>query len=825
MFESVSTAAVVVLVLWFQFWTIDVNNGFADLGDHDYYRLLVRGWRNGHLHLDKAPSPELLALPDPYDPKLNGPHRLGDASYFKGKYYLYFGAAPAATLMFPFHLLTGREMTTGAAVFVFGGTAFVAASGLWLALRRRYFPRSAPWMAPLGLLALGLGTHLLALAQRPRFWELPIAAGIAFLMLALAAVYQVLHGRRRLLAMAMAGLCLGLATASRPTCLFAAPLLVAPLWFAWRHREAAGMPAWWRLALAAAAPLGACGAAMMLHNFARFENPLEFGQNYQLSGAYEGQLQHFSVRFLLHNIAVYFFQLPGWTWEFPFVFARTVPANIPGYFGTEEVSGLAVTFPFVWFALAMPLAWWHRTDEEARPFAAAIGAIAGCVLPVAGLLLCYFSTTMRYQADYATALALLALVGLLALERWAQLSVAMKSASRLPTPFSWTSLRMLLDRRLAVTGMAAGLCLVTAVMAVLVTFDYHGRSLRRDDPRLWQRFERGAHDVLAEFGRALGEWNGPRVLKVRFRPEPAGTEQTFWRAADARADERILVRHEGDHLIRFGYARGAAPVHWGRLLRWETNHSHTVSVQLPSLYGEPGRWMRGLRRRHEFRERSSASVWFSGGVALGLVVDPLPAGVVAGGAVGRDFSGQVRRSFERVYRDDEIGAPTWQAHAQRRGGTLRLRVRFPDRLAPEGEPLYAAGVLYGSDIIHVRNGTVGVKFIFEKWAATPVESQEVALLPGEQVIELDMPSFDPATHGLAATGDVIIRVNGAEVLRTRQTCHALPPGSESIGRNPFDTTCASEFRGWILDAQWVKPPAAAAASATAASVETASAAP
>lgn len=803
--ERVLIVAAIGVVLWFHYWTNDINHGFGDHEDHDYYRLLVRGWRKGHLHLDKEPSPALLALADPYDPAQNGPHRLGDASYYKGKYYLYFGAAPAATLMFPYRLVTGREMPTGAAVFVFGSIGFLAATGVWLAIRRRYFPDSAAWMAPLGLLALGFGTHLLALAQRPKFWELPIAAGIAFLMLALASVYRALHSRRPLMAMAAAGLFVGLATASRPTCLFAAPLLLAPLWAAWRrHGVGADVgttraqaartesPAWWQLGLATAVPLGLCGVAVMLYNYARFENPFEFGQSYQLSGAYEGQLQHFSLRFLPHNVAVYFFQPLAWTWDFPFVFARGIPVEIPGYFGTEEVSGLAVTFPFFWFLLALPLAWWRRSPAEGPGLTASVLAIAGYALPVAGLLLCYFSTTMRYQADFAAALALLALIGMLALERW------IRQPARAPAtaPFG---------RRFGIGALAGGLCLATVGMGALVSFDYHGRALRRDDPKLWLRFDQATHAVLAEFGRWLGQWDGPRVLKVRFRPQPPGTEETFWRATDPRADERILVQHTGDHLIRFGYRRGEHPTEWGRLLTWKTGHLHTVSVQLPSLHGPPRNgWMRGLRRSLEFRERTSAAVWFSGGVALGVVTDPWPADIQPGGEVGRDFSGEVRRMFTRVFREDEIGPPAWLVDDPNPGGTLRLHLRFPPQLAPEGEPLYAAGALYGSDIIFVRPVAHGVKFVFEKYGQPQVESDPIALAAGDQVVELDLPSFNPANFGSDAVGDVVIRLNGAEVLRTRQYTYAFPAGSEAIARNPFYTTCAAEFRGWVLDAKWVK---------------------
>jgi hypothetical protein len=782
--ETSFVVAAMAFVIWFYLWTVAVNGGFQDWGHSDYYRLLVRGWAKGQLALDKAPSPELLALSDPYDPAQNSAHRLPDASYYKGKYYLYFGAAPAFTLMLPFHLLTGREMTGGAAVFIFCTVAFLAASTFWLAVRRRYFPDSARVMAPIGVLALGFGTHLLVLAQRPAFWELPIAAGIAFTLLALHAVFRAIHGSRPLIAMAFAGVCLGLAVGSRPTWVFAGPLLLAPLWLAWRERKSKPvLRPWWQLGLAAAVPLGICALAIMAHNHARFGNVLEFGQHYQLSGAYEGKLVHFSPRFIAHNMSVYFFQPLKWTWQFPFVAAQTIPVDLPGYFGTEEVSGLAVTFVFVWFVAGVPLLWHGRTELERRTLTAAIAGMLGCLAPVAALLLSYFSTTTRYQADFAVAFGILALCGMIGIERAAQ-------GNR--------------TCRALVLVLATAACVITVIMGFLTSLDYHGRGLSRSDPALWSRLQDGAEGALGEAGLMLGQFDGPSVLKVRMRQQSIGTIETFWQPADSRADERIVVEHIGEQLIRFGYIRGQAPLQWGRPLKWEPDHTHTVEVQLPSLYGPPRGWMRGLRESLEYRERTSVAVWFSGGRALVVAVEPMPADLKPGGTTGAGFSGVVRSIRMRLYREaDGPDQPLTPANGTR-GELLRLRVVLPRPLSPAGEPLFSAGVHYGSDMLFVRPVAGGFKIVFEHFGAQQIESAVLPHTSGTHDIELVLASFGDAKKDFGfATGEVIVRLDGVEILRGRYPCYTFPEGNEKIGRNPFGTTCGPRFRGWIVSAEWV----------------------
>lgn len=782
--EGALVAAAMSVVVWFFHWTVSANSGFEDWSDMDYFKLMVRGWQKGQLNLDKEPAPELLALADPYDPEQNGPYKLGDATLYKGKYYIYFGPAPALTLMFPYAVLTGRQMTMGAATFWFATAAFLTASFLFLAVRRRYFPESRMLIAPLGVLALGFGTHLLAVAQRPMIWELPISSAIAFTLFAVASCYRAIHGQRPLLAMAVAGLCLGLAVGSRPVCLFASGMLLIPILIAARERLAGR--SWWKMGLAAAVPLGLCGLALMAHNYARFDNPLEWGQRYQLSGAYEGKLVHFSLRFLLHNFSVYFFQLLGWTFEFPFALARGIEINhIPDYFGTEEVAGLAVTFPFVWFVLALPLAWFRRDSVTARSLTATVGCVAAYAIPVMGLVMCYFSTTTRYQTDFAVVFALLALIGLLALERWAQIVKVRFVAGGVRT-------------------LAAILVAITIVIGTLMSFDYHGRSLLVTAPKTWAALENKTGLAIATVGKWLGQLNGPRVLKTRFKAQSVGTIETFWQPLDPLAKERILVEHIGAQLIRFGYERGSAAVVWGRPLEWKQGHTHTVSVQLPSLYPATGDgWWGAVRRAHEFQERSCVAVWFSGGRALSQVVEPWPATVTAGGKVGADFSGEIRSIEPRLFREDEIEsglAEPWAA----RGGVLRMRIVFPPKLSEQGEPIFAAGAHYRSSIVFVQPAPGGIQIVFENYTFPRIESEVIPPNPSGHILELEMASFDPAAYGVEATGDVVVRLDGKEVMRTWQVAYPFPWGHERIGENPFGTTCAPSFRGWITDARWIR---------------------
>src|SRR5215207_7471241 len=132
--------AACLVVGCFYVWTVRSSGDSWKFGkeQRDYYNLLIDGYLSGQLHMKVEVPDALLKLKNPYDPG-ERPVGLGlhDASFYKGKYYVYFGAAPMIVLMLPFRLLTRTDLPQQVAVLVFTYGGFLASVAVWLAIRRR----------------------------------------------------------------------------------------------------------------------------------------------------------------------------------------------------------------------------------------------------------------------------------------------------------------------------------------------------------------------------------------------------------------------------------------------------------------------------------------------------------------------------------------------------------------------------------------------------------------------------------------------------------------------------------------------------------------
>jgi len=421
--ESLLLGAVCAVVIALLAWMAGAHGAEFDSppAASEHYNLLVDGFRAGQLSLKRDLPPGLAQLPDPYDPVANQPFRsppigLHDASYYHGRLYLYFGPTPAVLLMWPWVVLTGHHLPERGAVVIFCALGFLAAAGLLRAVWRRYFPEVSVAAVAAGCLALGLATVLPVMLQRPSFYEVPVSCAYALTMLALAGVWRALHAPRRAAWwLAAASLAYGLALGARPSVLFGAVILLAPLAAATAIPGGASRR---RLLVAALVPVTAVGLVLLLYNHLRFGNPFEFGQRYQLAGDRQAQVRHFSLDYLWYNFRFYFLEPLRWARTVPFV---DDPAVLPPPAGHVDVVEFPVAIltniPLAWLALAVPLAWRRRPPEaraRLRPFLAAAAALFFTSAVVINL---FYTTSTRYQVEFLPPLILLATAGVLAVER------------------------------------------------------------------------------------------------------------------------------------------------------------------------------------------------------------------------------------------------------------------------------------------------------------------------------------------------------------------------------------------------------------------------
>ena len=450
-----------------------------------YYDMLADAFASGQTHLKAVPDPRLADLSNPYN-SAELPHiprcqqgqtsgcLLFDATYYDGKYYLYWGPAPAALLV-PLKLAGIGTVSDSVLAFV-GATSLFAFTTAFLVLAWRRFFRSLPaWLLLPPLLLAGLAYPLPWVLDGPRIYEAAILHGAAFLMAGLVVAFPILSGGAakpaRLL---VVGLLWGLAFATRSVLLFPIGAFSAALaWRVWRRPGFSTVASGGRLVAMLAIPIGVSAALIAWYNFDRFSNPLEFGWRFVV-GALAGQAEGTLTAFRLDNIPInlfhYAFAPASLIAEAPFLkplLARPsigpVTSPQPDLFYGELVTGLLYATPFLLFAAF--LLWWlpcrSRTDsaeikgkarweaEGGSDLRAIIGFIwIGCLAGAIPLLSIY-AVTARYLLDLSPMLIVLAGLG-----AWIAFAGAATRTSK------------------ALIGMAiVGTALASAVVSILLAFN------------------------------------------------------------------------------------------------------------------------------------------------------------------------------------------------------------------------------------------------------------------------------------------------------------------------------------------------------------------
>lgn len=263
-------------------------------GHRNAYELMTEFMLQGHIDYIGETDPALLAMENPYDPearKAAGAEAHWDWAYYNGRFYMYFGVVPVFLVFMPYRLLTGRVPATYHATQLFTGLFIIGLAVYFLWLARRKFRKMTVCQLMCLLTLFSLVSTVYA-AKFPSLYQTPVACGMFLEIWSLyffsRAVWEE-RSERSAAGMAFLGsLCGALTFGCRPT-LALSNLLVIPLLvhFLKNRKMTAGLAG--RLLLAAS-PYVLTAAGLMIYNHARFGNPFEFGQAYQITLADQTKL-------------------------------------------------------------------------------------------------------------------------------------------------------------------------------------------------------------------------------------------------------------------------------------------------------------------------------------------------------------------------------------------------------------------------------------------------------------------------------------------------------------------------------------------------------
>lgn len=764
----------VLAIAWFYRWTVDPVAPYEFTGDAraSYNNLLVRGLLKGQLSLDLPPDPFMESLANPYDPVARGNHGMHDASYFQGKYYIYFGITPVVLLYLPFHLLTGSYLGDHAAVLCFALAGFLLSCGLLRSVIRDCFPRTTALMTLACVVALGLANMVPPLLRRPSMWEVPIACAYALFMLTLFCVWKALARKeadwRWMLGASLAmGLCIGARTVYLP----GAVVLLVPLGqaavqagraFLWDRR-------WRRLAAAALLPIMAVGAALAAYNHSRFGNPFEFGQSYQLSGAEEGKLEHLSLRYVPFNLRVYLFSTPGLSPYFPFLTVISPPAKPPGQFGMENPYGTLPGMPWVLFAGA---AAWLAWKKRGRLGWWCLGALAGTILTF-GMLTLFGGSTGRYQVDFTPGLVFVAAVG-------AAWSAAEWERSRWGRPL---------------VGLAVVLAVWSAGFNILVSFQ-HNRLLEQNYPAVYARTAQAFNHLPHWLARLSGHQDGPVELRVIFPEDRRGRVEPLVVTGREFLSDYLFVHYLEPGLLRFGYEHTSRGSWTGPSVRVTPGAEHSVVVQMGSLYPpEAHPAHTGLSPEELAARRRTVRVHLDGRTVLRVEAesyDPTDWQPAIGA------SGPHRPGFKEDFSGRVLG---WKrvsppAPAPGEPGLLRLLVRLPPFTQPRNEPLLSTGRAGAGDLVYIRYvDATHFQIGHDRWGYGGGMGPLISYNPDEP---LDFDISCPPLLGNRSGAGLVVTLNGQALLKLDESFHPSRAEEIVVGVNAIGaSTAEAAFTGVV----------------------------
>ena len=476
-----------LLVLAIYVWLISYGLWTKWPGTTIYYDQLASSFRQGKLSLELKPDPALLAVPNPYDPSARtGLQVPTDISFYKGKFYLYFGPVPAVLLMIA-RIFVHGAIGDQYLVFSFIAGIFIIQSLLLIKLWQRFFPDITPWLIPPSILLIGLICPIGWILSLPTVYNAAIAGGAFFFLFGFYLAYNALDRPSiSIWRLVLAALFWGMAIGSRITQILPIGFMavMVTILIVNKNRDTNNFSKSIPAVLALGLTLGIGLAGLSWYNWARFGSIFETGITYQLAGPYLQKYQHdlFSPVYILQNLYNYLFIPPKIKSAFPFltpIYGNLNPIisflPLPKIYYSQEIAGYLFSSPFILFAFIPVINLVSRfeqrpagivNEEDQHIYTWLTTSLLGSFLFGFTFFLVFFWVAMRYFLDFTPALILLSIIGFWQLYRY--------YAGQPVSKFIYLL-------------VAFGLILISILASNLLALSINSGTFRQFNPVLWRQ--------------------------------------------------------------------------------------------------------------------------------------------------------------------------------------------------------------------------------------------------------------------------------------------------------------------------------------------------
>lgn len=354
-------AAVLLILIYL---SINTACSYRFNADKGYYGYQADGFLNGHTYLSVLPSNELLSLSDPYEPSLNEAYRLHDASLYNGKYYLYWGPFPAIMRLLFINVLPEQFFVL---LYVYWST-LISCLIIKIVKDKCFQNLSNHYLYLLYIFLSFNGSALYNLVAKGIYFE-AINAAQAFFLTGLLFFICFFLIQKKLQFIAGSSLFLAAACTSRfsyflPSVTILTILFIERFYsifskksignniitavFSNKTRRSIA------LTLFSFFPFIFGLLGLLMFNFFRFGNMLEFGSRYQLAGInlHDPAIYHrlLNVHNIPNNLKNYIFEIPTFKKQIPFLISQG-----PQYSGIERfvisffiISPISLFSVFTW---------------------------------------------------------------------------------------------------------------------------------------------------------------------------------------------------------------------------------------------------------------------------------------------------------------------------------------------------------------------------------------------------------------------------------------------------------------------------------------------